>query len=32
MIPSAPEPARGEVWYARLDPIVRHEQGGERPA
>jgi mRNA interferase MazF len=31
MIPSAPEPARGEVWYARLDPIVGHEQGGERP-
>jgi mRNA interferase MazF len=31
MIPPAPEPARGEVWYARLDPIVGHEQGGERP-
>jgi mRNA interferase MazF len=25
------EPSRGEVWFARLDPIVGHEQGGERP-
>jgi mRNA interferase MazF len=31
MIASTPEPARGEVWYARLDPIVGDEQGGERP-
>ena len=31
MIPPTPEPARGEIWYARLDPIVGHEQGGERP-
>lgn len=25
------EPARGEIWHVRLDPIVGHEQGGERP-
>jgi mRNA interferase MazF len=31
MIASAREPSRGEIWYARLDPIVGHEQGGERP-
>jgi mRNA interferase MazF len=31
MIASAPEPVRGEIWYARLDPVVGHEQGGERP-
>ena len=31
MIASAPEPVRGEIWYARFDPVVGHEQGGERP-
>ena len=31
MIASLPEPGRGEVWHARLDPFVGHEQGGERP-
>lgn len=31
MSASAADPVRGEVWYARLDPIVGHEQGGERP-
>ena len=25
------EPGRGEIWYARLDPVVGHEQAGERP-
>ena len=24
-------PRRGEVWYADLDPVVGHEQGGRRP-
>src|SRR5438477_7496859 len=24
-------PAPGEIWPARLDSIVGHEQGGERP-
>ncbi len=24
-------PGRGEIWYARLDPVVGHEQGGARP-
>ena len=24
-------PLRGEVWTARLDPIVGHEQAGTRP-
>lgn len=28
---SSPNPARGEVWYAVLDPVMGHEQGGERP-
>jgi mRNA interferase MazF len=28
---SANEPSRGDIWHARLDPIVGHEQGGERP-
>ena len=31
MIASVPEPGRGEIWYARLDPVAGHEQGGERP-
>ena len=22
---------RGQIYYARLDPIVGHEQGGHRP-
>ena len=28
---AAIEPVRGEVWYARFDPVIGHEQGGERP-
>jgi mRNA interferase MazF len=24
-------PRRGEVWLARLSPVVGHEQGGTRP-
>lgn len=24
-------PARGEVWYADLEPVRGHEQGGRRP-
>ena len=31
MTPSASDPARGEIWYAQLSPIVGREQGGERP-
>ena len=31
MITPDPEPRRGEIWYARFDPVVGHEQGGERP-
>ncbi len=31
MIPPAPEPVRGDVWYALFDPIVGREQGGDRP-
>lgn len=27
-----PEPSRGEVWLAELDPIRGHEQRGTRPA
>ena len=23
--------ARGDVWWAELDPVVGHEQGGRRP-
>lgn len=23
---------RGEIWLANFDPVVGHEQGGERPA
>lgn len=26
-----PGPSRGEVWWADLNPIVGHEQGGRRP-
>jgi mRNA interferase MazF len=29
-VASAP-PARGELYYADLDPFVGHEQGGRRP-
>ena len=25
-------PARGEIWWVNLDPIVGHEQAGRRPA
>lgn len=25
------EPIRGEIWYARFDPVMGNEQGGERP-
>lgn len=28
---SAPVVMRGEVWFAALDPVRDHEQGGERP-
>ena len=28
---TASAPGRGEIWSARLDPVVGHEQGGERP-
>jgi len=31
MTPSVSDPSRGEIWYARFDPIVGREQGGERP-
>ena len=31
MSPSVSDPARGEIWYTRFDPIVGREQGGERP-
>ena len=24
-------PLRGEVWYADLDPVIGHDQGGRRP-
>ena len=24
-------PSRGEIWFADLDPILGHEQGGRRP-
>ncbi len=24
-------PRRGEIWQADLDPVLGHEQGGERP-
>ncbi len=27
----AVQPSRGEVWIANLDPILGHEQGGQRP-
>lgn len=26
-----PEPSRGEIWLADLDPIRGHEQAGRRP-
>jgi mRNA interferase MazF len=26
-----PSPNRGEIWWADLDPIKGHEQGGRRP-
>ncbi|HOB74871.1 MAG TPA: type II toxin-antitoxin system PemK/MazF family toxin [Phycisphaerae bacterium] len=26
-----PQPSRGEIWTADLDPIRGHEQGGKRP-
>lgn len=25
------DPARGEIWFADLNPIRGHEQGGQRP-
>jgi mRNA interferase MazF len=31
MITPVPDPGRGEIWYARFDPVVGHEQGGEHP-
>ncbi|TMC29186.1 MAG: type II toxin-antitoxin system PemK/MazF family toxin [Chloroflexi bacterium] len=29
---SGPKPRRGDVWWADLDPVRGHEQGGRRPA
>lgn len=29
---SRPRPRRGEVWQVAFDPVIGHEQGGERPA
>jgi len=26
------DPARGEIWWVNLDPVLGHEQGGTRPA
>ena len=26
-----PQPRRGEIWLAHLDPVEGHEQGGTRP-
>lgn len=26
-----PTPARGEIWWASLDPVIGHEQAGMRP-
>jgi mRNA interferase MazF len=26
------QPSQGEIWFAALDPVVGHEQGGDRPA
>lgn len=31
MNPSVSDPARGDIWCVRFDPIVGREQGGERP-
>jgi mRNA interferase MazF len=31
MSPSGSDSARGEIWYAKFDPVVGREQGGERP-
>lgn len=31
MSSAAPTVMRGEVWYAQLDPVTGHEQGGDRP-
>ena len=30
MTVSALEAGKGEIWLARLDPVLGHEQGGER--
>jgi mRNA interferase MazF len=30
-MPLLPQPRRGEVWFASLDPIRGHEQGGTHP-
>jgi len=27
-----PYPARGEIWGVDLNPVLGHEQGGQRPA
>ena len=29
---SGRRPSRGEVWWADFDPVVGHEQSGDRPA
>ena len=31
MSASLHEPLRGEIWFAGFDPVVGHEQGGDRP-
>lgn len=31
MTSTAIAPSRGEIWHARFDPVLGHEQGGERP-
>jgi mRNA interferase MazF len=30
-VPAVPSGQQGEVWEARLEPVVGHEQGGRRP-
>jgi mRNA interferase MazF len=30
-VPHAINPIRGEIWFADLDPVRGHEQGGPRP-
>jgi len=30
-MPSGPAPARGDIWFADLNPVRSHEQAGRRP-